>query len=147
MELPVVPQEGEIHLVAGVDPAGGAASPVEHQPRLAATRPVRDDLDHDPTTREPIGEDVLVQAPREPGHVELLVGRVAEGPAGGPVAQRPDKWLELHGPVPMVFRAVGPPGEGALASDLLDLVGRFDRSGDETMVVASEYLWTVIVRR
>jgi SAM-dependent methyltransferase len=58
-----------------------------------------------------------------------------------------DEWRELYGPVRMAFRAVGPTGAAALESDLLDLVGRFNRSGDETMVVASEYLETVMVRR
>jgi SAM-dependent methyltransferase len=57
-----------------------------------------------------------------------------------------DEWRELYGPVRMAFKAVGPAGEAALEVDLLDLVGRFNRSGDETMVVASEYLETVIVR-
>ena len=58
-----------------------------------------------------------------------------------------DEWRELYGPVRMAFRAVGPDGEAALEADLLDLVGRFNISGDETMVVASEYLETVIERR
>jgi hypothetical protein len=57
-----------------------------------------------------------------------------------------DEWRELYGPVRMAFKAVGPAGEAALEVDLLDLVGRFNRSGDKTMVVASEYLETVIVR-
>lgn len=57
-----------------------------------------------------------------------------------------DEWRELYGPVRMAFKAVGPAGEAALEADLVDLVGRFNQSGDETMVVASEYLETVVVR-
>ncbi|MFN8630458.1 MAG: class I SAM-dependent methyltransferase [Chloroflexota bacterium] len=57
-----------------------------------------------------------------------------------------DEFRELYGPVRMAFRAVGPDGAGALEADLLDLVARFNASGDETMVVPSEYLETVIVR-
>jgi ubiquinone/menaquinone biosynthesis C-methylase UbiE len=57
-----------------------------------------------------------------------------------------DEWRELYGPVRMAFKAVGTAGEAALEADLLDLVGRFNQSGDETMVVASEYLETVIER-
>jgi SAM-dependent methyltransferase len=57
-----------------------------------------------------------------------------------------DEWRELYGPVHMAFRAVGPDGDAALEADLIDLIGRFNISGDETMVVASEYLETVIAR-
>jgi SAM-dependent methyltransferase len=57
-----------------------------------------------------------------------------------------DEWRELYGPVRMAFRAVGAAGEAALEADLLDLVARFNRSGDDTMVVPSEYLETVIDR-
>jgi hypothetical protein len=35
----------------------------------------------------------------------------------------------------------------ALLSDLEDIVHRFNRSGDETMVVPSDYLEVVAVRR
>jgi len=44
------------------------------------------------------------------------------------------------------FEAVGEAGREALASDLLDLVARFNRADDGTMVVPSEYLETVIVK-
>jgi SAM-dependent methyltransferase len=55
-----------------------------------------------------------------------------------------DEFRELYGPVRAAFRAVGPAGEAALEADLLELVARFNRSGDGTMVVASEYLESVI---
>jgi hypothetical protein len=35
----------------------------------------------------------------------------------------------------------------ALACDLIDLLGRFNSSGDETLVVPSEYLEIVITKR
>ncbi len=63
----------------------------------------------------------------------------------------PEYWLETFrtyfGPVARAFEAVGPAGEAALAGDLLALVERFNRSGDATMVVPSEYLEVVAVRR
>ena len=37
--------------------------------------------------------------------------------------------------------------QSALAGDLIALVGRFNRSGDDTMVVPSDYLEIVITRR
>jgi hypothetical protein len=57
-----------------------------------------------------------------------------------------DEWRELYGPVRMAFKAVGAAGAAALEADLLELVARFNTSGDETMVVPSEYLETVLVR-
>jgi hypothetical protein len=45
------------------------------------------------------------------------------------------------------FEAVGEAGRGALETDLEDLIARFNRAGDGTMVVPSEYLETIIVRR
>ena len=42
---------------------------------------------------------------------------------------------------------MGPAGEKALEDDLVALIDRFNRSGDRTMVVASEYLETVITVR
>jgi SAM-dependent methyltransferase len=57
-----------------------------------------------------------------------------------------DEFRDLYGPVRMAFRAVGGTGSAALESDLLELVARFNVSGDDTMVVPSEYLETVIVR-
>ncbi len=45
------------------------------------------------------------------------------------------------------FEAVGEVGRAALEADLLDLIARFNRADDGTMVVPSEYLEAVIVRR
>jgi len=52
-----------------------------------------------------------------------------------------------YGPVLKAFSALEPRAQGALESDILALIGRFNRSGDGTMVVPSEYLEIIIVRR
>ena len=56
-------------------------------------------------------------------------------------------WREFYGPTLKAFDAVGTAGAPALESDLLALIDRFDRAGDGTMVVPSEYLEAVIVLR
>jgi ubiquinone/menaquinone biosynthesis C-methylase UbiE len=62
----------------------------------------------------------------------------------------PEHWLEVfrtyYGPVLKAFAALEPPARPALERDLLDLIGRFDRSGDRSMVVPSEYLEVVVTR-
>jgi len=48
----------------------------------------------------------------------------------------------------LVFTTGGGTVKGkALARDIIDLVGRFNTSGDRTMVVPSEYLEVVISKR
>lgn len=63
----------------------------------------------------------------------------------------PAHWLEIfktyYGPVLKAFAALEPPAQSALANDLTALIDRFNRSGDETMVVPSEYLQIVITRK
>ena len=44
------------------------------------------------------------------------------------------------------FAALEPAAQSALQRDLLALVREFNRSGDDSMVVPSEYLEVVIVR-
>ena len=62
-----------------------------------------------------------------------------------------DHWLEVfrtyYGPTLKAFAALEPRAQAALSGDLKALVERFNRSGDQTMVVPSEYLQVVIVRR
>ena len=62
----------------------------------------------------------------------------------------PEHWLEIfktyYGPVLKAFGALQPPEQSALENDLLQLIGEFNRSGDRTMVVPSEYLEVVMVR-
>jgi ubiquinone/menaquinone biosynthesis C-methylase UbiE len=59
-----------------------------------------------------------------------------------------EHWLEVfktyYGPTLKAFAALDPAGQTALARDLIALVGRFNRSGDGSMVVPSEYLQIVI---
>jgi ubiquinone/menaquinone biosynthesis C-methylase UbiE len=57
-----------------------------------------------------------------------------------------DYWRRYYGPTLKSFEAVGEAGRAALETDLLDLIARFNRAGDGTMVVPSEYLEAVISR-
>lgn len=56
-------------------------------------------------------------------------------------------WRRFYGPTMKAFEAVGDSGRAGLESDLYDLIGRFNRADDDTMIVPSEYLETVIVKR
>ncbi len=62
-----------------------------------------------------------------------------------------DHWLEVfrtyYGPTLKAFAALEPRAQAALSGDLKALVERFNRSGNLTMVVPSEYLQVVITRR
>ncbi len=62
-----------------------------------------------------------------------------------------EHWLDHfrtnYGPMLKAFAGLDTAGKQALAADLIALVGRFNVSGDTTMVVPSEYLEVVIVRR
>ena len=62
----------------------------------------------------------------------------------------PVHWLEVfktyYGPVLKTFAALQPEAQAALQRDLLALIERFNRSGDASMVVPSEYLEIVIIR-
>ena len=61
-----------------------------------------------------------------------------------------DHWVEFfrvyYGPTMKAFDALDDAGRAAYTSDLRELIERFNRSGDETMVVPSEYLEVVAVR-
>jgi len=50
------------------------------------------------------------------------------------------------GPTRETFRALDPAKRKNLVGELVDLIGRFNRSGDETMVVPSDYLEVVVTR-
>ncbi|MEX2201664.1 MAG: methyltransferase domain-containing protein [Dongiaceae bacterium] len=60
-------------------------------------------------------------------------------------------WLDIfrtwYGPTLKAFGALDAAGQAALQADLIALVGRFNRSGDATMVVPSEYLEIVVTKR
>ena len=63
----------------------------------------------------------------------------------------PDHWLETfrsyYGPLLKTFAALPPDRQAALQQDVLALIGQFNRSGDATMVVPSDYLEVVVTRR
>jgi ubiquinone/menaquinone biosynthesis C-methylase UbiE len=54
---------------------------------------------------------------------------------------------QFYGPILKAFDAVGEAGAAALEADLVELIGRFNRSGDGTAVIPSEYLEAVIVTK
>ena len=58
-----------------------------------------------------------------------------------------DVFREYYGPMLKAFEALNPAGRKALAEDIVDLIGRFNRSGDDTMVVPGEYLEVVVTKR
>lgn len=62
----------------------------------------------------------------------------------------PAHWLEVfktyYGPVLKAFAALPPAGQAALEADLLALMAQFNRSGDGTIVVPSEYLEVVVTK-
>ena len=62
----------------------------------------------------------------------------------------PEHWLEVfktyYGPVLKTFAALEPAAQAALQRDLMALIDQFNRSGDGSMVVPSEYLEIVITR-
>jgi ubiquinone/menaquinone biosynthesis C-methylase UbiE len=58
-----------------------------------------------------------------------------------------DFWRRYYGPTLKAFDAVGESGRGALEGDVLELIARFNRADDGTMIVPSEYLEAVIVKR
>ena len=64
---------------------------------------------------------------------------------------RPQHWLDVfktyYGPVLKTFGALDPKAQAALTEDLFALIERFNRSGDATMVVPSDYLEVVVTRR
>ena len=62
----------------------------------------------------------------------------------------PEHWLEVfkgyYGPLLKTFAALSPAGQAALRRDLMALIGQFNRSGDASLVLPSEYLEIVITR-
>ncbi len=53
---------------------------------------------------------------------------------------------EYYGPVSRAFAGLEPAGQDALTADLLDLIARYNNSGDATMAVPSEYLEAIATR-
>ena len=63
----------------------------------------------------------------------------------------PEHWIDVfrtwYGPVHKAFAALPAETQRTLERDLTDLIGEFNRSGDATMVVPSEYVEVVIVKK
>lgn len=63
----------------------------------------------------------------------------------------PEHWLQVfksyYGPVLKAYAALEPAAQTALTNDLIALINRFNRSGDASMVVPSEYLEVVVTTR
>jgi ubiquinone/menaquinone biosynthesis C-methylase UbiE len=58
-----------------------------------------------------------------------------------------DVFKTYYGPMLKAFAVLEPRAQAALADDLVALIGQFNRSGDATMVVPSDYLEIVVTRR
>jgi SAM-dependent methyltransferase len=60
-------------------------------------------------------------------------------------------WFEFFrtnfGPTRTTFGSLDPAGQKSFAGELMDLAQRFNRSGDETMVVPADYLEVIVTRR
>jgi hypothetical protein len=52
-----------------------------------------------------------------------------------------------YGPTLKAFGALSPESQTLLAADMLELIARFNRSGDGTAVIPSEYVEVVIDKR
>jgi SAM-dependent methyltransferase len=63
----------------------------------------------------------------------------------------PEQWLQgrrrYFGPTMKAFQALDPAGQEALAGEMLDLLRRFNRSGDGTVMARSDYLQVVAIRK
>ena len=87
--------------------------------------------------RELFGDEIAeIRAVKRPVRLPLSVSRAYL-----------DYWRRFYGPTLKAFDAVGEDGREALEQDLLQLIARFNRADDGTMVVPTEYLEAVIVKR
>jgi ubiquinone/menaquinone biosynthesis C-methylase UbiE len=63
----------------------------------------------------------------------------------------PEHWIDVfrtwYGPVHKAFAGLPAEAQGRLEKDLLNLIQDFNTSGDETVVIASEYAETVIIKK
>jgi ubiquinone/menaquinone biosynthesis C-methylase UbiE len=58
-----------------------------------------------------------------------------------------DIFRRYYGPMLKAFEALDERGRTALAADIVELIGRFNRSADDTIVVPGAYLEVVVTRR
>lgn len=58
-----------------------------------------------------------------------------------------DVFRDYYGPMLKAFEALNAAGRKALSQDIIELIGRFNTSGDGTVVVLGEYLEVVVTKR
>jgi ubiquinone/menaquinone biosynthesis C-methylase UbiE len=58
-----------------------------------------------------------------------------------------DVFRAYYGPMLKAFEALNSAGKKALSQDIIELVERFNKSGDESTIVPSEYLEVVVTKR
>src|SRR6185437_623078 len=58
-----------------------------------------------------------------------------------------DVFRDYYGPMLKAFEALNAVGRKALSQDIIELIGRFNTSGDGTVVVPGEYLEVVVTKR
>ena len=58
-----------------------------------------------------------------------------------------DMFRDYYGPMLKAFEALDAAGKKGLAADIIELIGRHNKSGDATMVVPGEYLEVVVTKR
>ncbi|HET7849734.1 MAG TPA: methyltransferase domain-containing protein [Pseudolabrys sp.] len=58
-----------------------------------------------------------------------------------------DVFRKYYGPMLKAFEALNAAGRKTLSQDIIELIGHFNRSGDESMVVPGEYLEVIVTRR
>lgn len=58
-----------------------------------------------------------------------------------------DVFRDYYGPMLKAFEALNAAGRKALSQDIIELIGRFNTSGDGTVVVSGEYLEVVVTKR
>jgi len=63
----------------------------------------------------------------------------------------PEHFVEIfrayYGPTLKAFEALDDTNRNSLSCDIIDLIGRYNTSGDKTMVVPSEYLEVIVTKR
>jgi len=58
-----------------------------------------------------------------------------------------DVFRDYYGPMLKAFEALNAAGRKALSQDIIELIGRFNTSGDGTVIVPGEYLEVVVTKR
>lgn len=58
-----------------------------------------------------------------------------------------DVFREYYGPMLKAFETLNAAGRKALSQDIIELIGRLNESGDDSMVVPGEYLEVIVTKR